>query len=488
MQEINLPVSDLLDQETVLTGISPEAAIHSICVDSRKVKKGDWFLCLRGGNFDGHDFIQMAIESGAAGIIFDRGDVQCSGIKTADTTRFLGHAGAIWRKRVNPVVIAVTGSNGKTSVKELISFLLEKCFPGEKICRSSGNFNNQFGVPYTLLSLRPGDKFLVLEIGTNHPGEIAPLSVFGSPDFALITSVSQGHIGNFGSLESIVDEKSDIVSGMHPGGVLIVNSDLAKQPLILKKAERYGVRIQSPAGEIAMLRQDENGTEFIFDGETFQYPVCGHHQFQNLGLALSLMRELLRNKNITNSTFSGEQLSENTILKRILRQLGEYRPVKGRLQKVKHALYHLWDDTYNANPASFSEAVVFLSQVAGSAQIFGAFGMMGELGSFSENAHENLGLLAAQSGFTAVFFSSPEDNIRQAFLRGWMKGQKKSPVPSPGSSAKPESEIFTTGNSDEDILAGYKFLCSKIKSGDHLLVKGSRSTRMERIFPCFLQS
>ncbi|MDH4263559.1 MAG: UDP-N-acetylmuramoyl-tripeptide--D-alanyl-D-alanine ligase [Spirochaetia bacterium] len=464
MQNLNINIVDLLDDKTTLHKLPQESVIKSLCVDSRKLQKGDWFICLKGETFNGHDFIESVLASGAAGIIYDQEDVNVPGLKVTDTTKFLGKLATHWRNIINPVVIAITGSNGKTSVKELISFLLEKYATG-KVCQSAGNFNNQFGVPYTLLSLKPEHRFLVVEVGTNHPGEIAPLSILALPDYAVITSVSPGHIGNFGSLESIVEEKSDIITGMKSSGVFITNFELSKNLQILKKINDHKILIKSPDKTLTLLHHNETGINFLFDGETYHYPVCGLHQFQNLLLAYTVLSEIIKEK---------EQI------KKALKELVNYRAVKGRLQKTDAIMYNVWDDTYNANPASYKEAIDFISQISKNSEsnAFGAFGMMGELGNFSEKAHEELGKLTVDYGFSAVFFSSNEEKIRNAFLRGRQEIKQASLT-----SEKPETLV--AANTDQDILYGNKYLLSKMKNGDHLLVKGSRSTHMERILKLF---
>lgn len=491
MQNLNLPVFELFDDDSTLCGIEADiiqkfseetikkTILRSLCVDSRKIQKGDWFICLKGENFDGHDFIDAAIASGAAGIIYEKGEVHHPGIKVCDTTIFLGKIAALHRKIINPVVIAVTGSNGKTSVKELLSFLLEQTAPGQ-VCSSTGNFNNQFGVPYTLLSLEARHKFIVVEIGTNHPGEIAPLSVLAAPDYAIITSVSPGHIGNFGSLKSIIKEKSDIVSGMKPGAVLVVNADLSKDPTVQNKVAGRGISLVTPDDSISLVDHSDNGIEFSLEKEIYRYPVCGLHQFQNLRLACALLNELAKNSRAHIDTAS---------LKNALAQLKNYRPIKGRLQKISTAMYNVWDDTYNANPASFAEAIKFIAQITDGSPTFGAFGMMGELGDFTIEAHEELGRLTVEYGFTSVFFSADDEKIRNAFLRGRRSASQASSQASVASQQLPPDEAPETmvaANTDQDIQYGFKYLLSKMKQGDHLLVKGSRSTRMERILKPFM--
>lgn len=469
MNDLNIPLNTLLDEETVLQGFSAEVSentiIRSLCVDSRKIQKGDWFICLKGETFDGHDFIEVALAAGAAGIIYDRANINCKGIRVSDTLIFLGKIANQWRKIVNPVVIAITGSNGKTSVKELISFLIEK-YARNQVCQSAGNFNNQYGVPYTLLSLRPSHRFLVIEVGTNHPGEIAPLSVLSQPDYAIITSISPGHIGNFGSLESIALEKSEIIAGLKPSGILFIHQDLLKFAEIQKKAAQHGCIVKTPDHLITLIKNDESGIDFLLDGETFHYPVYGLHQFQNLLLAHAILSEIIK---------------DSEKIKEALRELKNYNPVKGRLQKTRNASFNIWDDTYNANPASYKEAIQFIhkiSQASSASHTFGAFGMMGELGDFSEKAHEELGRLTVEQGFSAVFFSADNEKIRNAFLKGrreYIQEPKLPDIP----------DTMVASNSDQDIAYGYKYLRSKMNAGDHLLVKGSRSTRMERMLKYF---
>lgn len=476
MDHLNIPIREVLNpihtnsaSEAVNTlhNVNEEEIIRSLCVDSRKLKKNDWFICIKGETHDGHQFIRQALEDGAAGIIYSEIPANVAeslpqdfrGIKVADTTDFLGKLGAYWRQAVNPFVIAVTGSNGKTSVKELLAFLLENCHEGN-VRKSSGNFNNQFGVPYTLLSLQANDRFLIVEMGTNHPGEIAALSKLAKPDVAVITSVSPGHIGHFGSLDAIIEEKSDIITGLKTGGTLFLQADLSQNPVIQNKAKQYGISIKTPQDDLTLKSTGENGSEFLYRDKTLTFSLCGLHQFQNLNLAYTTVK---------NTVNKPEKTS------RALQNIGAFLAVKGRLAKKEIQGYFIWDDSYNANPDSFDQAVSFFKQTIlknGPSKIFGAFGMMGELGDFSENAHENLGQSAAQAGFSLVFFSSPEENIRRAFLRGWQ------------TAAAPE-QVYLAANSDNEIEKGRQFLLSQMKKGDHLLIKGSRSTKMERLIPLF---
>jgi UDP-N-acetylmuramoyl-tripeptide--D-alanyl-D-alanine ligase len=456
MTELNLELSKLSDFIIQFNNVDADEVIDSICTDSRKIKPGDWFICLKGESLDGHDFIDKAIADGAAGIIYE-GARNVKGIQVADTTIFLGKLSALHLKQINPFVIAITGSNGKTSVKEMLTCLLAEISKNE-VCSSSGNFNNQFGVPYTLLGLKPHHKYLVVELGTNHPGEIKYLSEITNADISIITSVSMGHAGNFGSAEKIIEEKSDILCGMKPGGKLFLPSKLYADKIINEKALKYQVEVKTPDDTCQAVELLENGTSFTYRHKNLFLSAAGRHQFENCRLVLSVMEEITKN---------------NDKVKVVAEKLSEYKPVKGRLQKIPHKKFNLWDDSYNANPASFAEAVGFIASIHGKASFFGAFGMMGELGVFSEEEHRKLGELAAKSGMSGVFFSSSDETIRTAFKEGWV-------------SVKSTSESILTGDDTYNAISeGYKFLVNQMKEDDHLLVKGSRSTRMERMLVFF---
>ncbi len=480
MRSLDIPLSSLI--ATVLPdgfgggGRNPgDERIRALCADSREVRPGDWFICLHGEKHDAHQYISQVIGSGAAGIIYEKERLpeplppNTPALEVKDTNLFLGEMAKVWRTLVAPRVIAITGSNGKTSTKEILSFLLRSLEGEESVHATSGNLNNHFGVPFTLLGLNPSHRYAVIEMGTNHPGEIALLSRWAQPDFAAITSISPGHIGNFGDLKAIALEKSEIVAGMKPDGVLVMGEGV--EPLLgavfEKKTKELGVEPCAVPGDLEILELGEEYSELRYRADSngppkpFRFGLPGKAQVHNLELSLLLLRKM---------GFPPARIEK------ALEELSQLTPGSGRLRPVRHPEYRLWDDSYNANPDSFLKAMEFLSQRAAGPEktsYFGAFGTMAELGGYAEEAHRNLGAQAAGLGFSGLAFFSDDERMRKAFQEGWLQeGGKK-------------SALMLFGLSDDAVKEGAGFLKQQMRPNDALLVKGSRSARMERILALF---
>jgi len=453
MNNLEIFLSELSSSECSLVHYSPEIAIRSLSSDTRKLKPGDWFICLKGESSDGHDYIEVALEKGAEGIIYDDNrNLSYRGLKVKDTNLFLGYLANFWRKKIKPVVIAITGSNGKTSTKEIAAFLLEQVFPG-KICKTKENFNNQFGVPFTLLDLKKEDLYCVVEMGTNHPGEIKYLAEIAEPDYSIVTTIAQGHIGNFGSLEKIAEEKSDILTGMR-GGSLIINREISCYSLFELKSNFYNVTLSAMESTKSMDHSvTEQGTRFVFENRNFLLPFKGEHQWKNFLLVKRLI-DLLK-------------IEKEKVIK-AFEKLPELQEIKGRMQHHFVNGVHIWDDSYNANPDSFEKAIRFVRGSAIQGSLFGAFGAMGELGEMEIFFHEQLGRLANQSGFEHILFSSSSHDVRNAFRKGFIEDSTK-------------KNILLCSADDIELKKGVEIIKNRIKEGDHLLIKGSRSAQMERV-------
>jgi len=453
MDNLEIFLSELSSSECSLVHCSPEVAIRSLSSDTRKLKPGDWFICLKGESSDGHDFIEAALEKGAEGIIYDENrNLSYRGLSVKNTNLFLGYLANFWRKKTGPLVIAITGSNGKTSTKEISAFILEQIFPG-KICKTKENFNNQFGVPFTLLDLKKGDRFCVVEMGTNHPGEIKYLAEIAEPDYSIVTTIAQGHIGNFGSLEKIAEEKSDILTGMK-GGSLIINQEISCYSLFESKSNSYNVTLSTiePAKSMEHI-VTEQGTRFVYENRNFLLPLKGEHQWKNFLLVKGLI-DLLK-------------IEKEKVIK-AFEKLSELQEIKGRMQHHFLKGIHIWDDSYNANPDSFEKAIRFLRGSVNEGHLLGAFGAMGELGEMEIFFHEELGRLANQSGFEYVLFCSPSIDVRNAFQKGFLTGRNS-------------EKIILCSSDDIELKKGVEIIKNKVKEGDHLLIKGSRSAHMERV-------
>jgi len=461
MDKIEIPFKDFIDEKSgevvKTTGVEEGEILYSINHDSRAIQTGQWFICLRGEAGDGHEFIINAAEKGACGIIYESGndvsflDSKIKTVEVKDTTRFLGILANRWRNIVNPVIIAITGSNGKTSTKEMVAFLLDHAFP-QKVFHSRGNWNNHFGLPFSLLNMRKTDEYAVVELGTNHPGEIAYLSKIARPDYSIVTSVASGHIGNFGSVEKIAEEKSSIVDGMF-GGFLSLPEKIPGREIFEAKAKKQNIEVIFGNKQLSKIASDGEYSHFQYQNLEYVLPLSGVHQFENFKLAVSILEKVGLTPEMLKSAFS---------------DLNRLTNVPGRLTRREHSEYQVWDDSYNANPASFKAAIDFVHEIAKTGAKVGAFGMMGELGEFTISAHKELGKVAALCEFSLILFYSTETAVCEAFKDGYFSVSKVGDI------------CFATNA--EQFEKCSLLLKEKMKPGDHLLVKGSRAAKMERIF------
>lgn len=365
-----------------------DARFSSVSTDTRRLKKGDLYIALQGENFDGHDFIDQAAAGGAVGAIVHRDvvtDLSC--IKVEDTRLALGQLAAAWRLEFDGKVVAVTGSNGKTTVKEMLAAILAE---QGKVLATEGNYNNDIGLPLTLLRMQNED-YAVIEMGANHAGEIAYLSAITKPDVAIITNAGNAHLQGFGSIKGVAAAKGEIYQGLSENGLAIFNRDddysdywqsLCKERKILsfsmrdKSATVYGEWQQRQTGiELSVVAGKE---KFVI-----QMKVFGVHNAMNALAAICAARAL------------------NINSKKIVDGLAAFSPVKGRLNihSVAENLCVI-DDTYNANPASLSAAMDVLAEMPGEHWL--VLGDMGELGEDDIRLHFDAGVRARESGVSRL--------------------------------------------------------------------------------------
>jgi UDP-N-acetylmuramoyl-tripeptide--D-alanyl-D-alanine ligase len=203
--------------------VGPDRSVNGVATDTRLLNRGDLFVALQGPRFDGHDFLEQARTRGAAGALVEREQqAMLPLIVVPDTLRALGRLAASWRERLDAMLVAVTGSNGKTSVKDMLAAILAQAGP---VLATEGNLNNEIGLPMTLLRLRQSDRYAVLEMGANHPGEIGYLTRIARPSVAIITNAGLAHLEGFGDVEGVARAKGEILEGLRPGGVAVVNAD-----------------------------------------------------------------------------------------------------------------------------------------------------------------------------------------------------------------------------------------------------------------------
>lgn len=428
----------------------PTLAVTNVCTDSRSLRAGDLFLALRGDKFDGHNFVAEAARRGATGAIVQ--DISpdlpedFAVLRVDDTLRALQQIAAQYRRSLPLRVICITGSNGKTSTKDLTAAVLGERFP---VIKTEGNLNNHIGLPLSILRARRSDEMGVFEIGMNHPGEIAPLAAIAAPDVAIITNIGTAHIGFMGSRENIAQEKGMLAESLSPSGTVILNADDEFSASIAARTKADAVFCG--LGENADVRatdlhQDFSGMRFRlhFSGRSIDaaLPLVGVHMVRNALLAVAAAHVF------------GMTLEE------CVAGLTKIQLTKGRLeQKVVRGI-HVIDDSYNANPDSMKAALLTLSQMSTNGRRIAVLGRMGELGDESERGHREVGQAAADLGLDCVITVGEEaTGIADA---AWQGGVEK---------------VLKFSTTDEALKALRDFA----HAGDLVLVKGSRPARMERI-------
>src|SRR5438309_7731722 len=359
--------------------------INKISTDSRTIKPGELFVALHGENFDAHDFVEAAAKSGSAGALVNRnwnGHVpkNFALIRALDPLHAYQQIAANYRRSLTLKVVAITGSNGKTSTKDFAaSVLARKC----RVTKPEGNFNNHVGLPRTILEATSEDEVAVWEIGMNHPGEIAELSKIAAPDAAIITNVGVAHIEFMGSREAIAAEKGALAQAVGPEGTVILNADDPFTPGMAARARAKVILAGTTAGTIraSEISQSGSGTDFtILEGAhrcRAQLPVPGLHMVQNALLAVAAGRAF---------GLSLEDCAAGLVAAPL---------TKARLQiRDIHGVQFL-DDSYNANPDSMKAALRTLVELDADGKRMAVLGEMRELGEESERAHSEVGETAA---------------------------------------------------------------------------------------------
>jgi UDP-N-acetylmuramoyl-tripeptide--D-alanyl-D-alanine ligase len=360
--------------------------VDKISTDSRTLKRGELFVAIRGENFDGHEFVEAAARSGAAGAIVDadwKGKVpaQFAIIRAPDSLSAYQNLAANYRKSLSLKVLAITGSNGKTSTKDFAASVLARKF---RVTKTEGNFNNHVGLPRTMLEATGQDQIAVWEIGMNHPGEVAALAKLAAPDVAIITNIGIAHIEFMGSQEAIAAEKGALAEAVGPEGTVILNGD---DPFSKEIATRARARVMfagTREGTIHAtdIQQSSDGSEFtILEGAhrcRAQLPVPGLHMVQNALLAVAAGR-----------TF-GLSLEECAT------GLAAAPLTKARLQIKEINGVQFLDDSYNANPDSMKAALRTLKELDVDGKRIAVLGEMRELGIESDRGHQEVGQAAAE--------------------------------------------------------------------------------------------
>jgi UDP-N-acetylmuramoyl-tripeptide--D-alanyl-D-alanine ligase len=346
--------------------------IKNFSTDTRTLKKGDVFIALKGENFDGHQFLNDAIKKGAKGVIvsknfdfFKREKIFV--LKTKDTIRALGEIASFYRDQTKAKVIGVTGSNGKTTTKEMIAQILKSKF---RVLKAPYSFNNIVGVPLTLLNLKEKDKIVVLELGANHKKEIEKLSKISKPEIGVITNIGKAHIGYFGSQEKIFQAKKEILKSPKIKVLVLNNDDPFLRKIKFKRKITFGIKNKADFyGEI--LKEGPDFTLFKIKDLKIKLPLPGVFNVYN-ALASIAVSSLFK-----------------VPLKKAKRCLERYKslPLRSEFVKIKRAT--IFDDCYNANPSSFVESLKVLENFSEKKIV--VLGDMLELGKYSKREHQKIG-------------------------------------------------------------------------------------------------
>lgn len=375
--------------------IGGNAQIRRVTTDSRDVRAGDLFVGIRGDRFDGQAFADQALQAGAAAVmVSDAATVKTPAARlmvVPDCRIALGQLASWWRMQFDIPLVAITGSNGKTTVKELLASILRQAVGASGVLATVGNLNNDIGMPLTLLSLRRSHRYAVIEMGMNHLGEISYLSRLAKPGIALINNAGTAHIGELGSIEAIARAKGEVFDGLDKAGSAIINNDDAHadywRGLVRgRKAVDFGLDRNSAVS--ARYELTDAGSLMTIQTPDGQFVatlnVPGMHNVKNALAAATVAYALgIKSRDIAAG-------------------LGAYQGVKGRLQRMRMPSGAvLIDDTYNANPESMKAAISVLGSRKGK-KIF-VMGDMGELGENAEAMHLSIGEFAKRAGLDRLF-------------------------------------------------------------------------------------
>lgn len=433
-----------------------DCLVTRLSTDSRTLQPGDLFVALRGDNFDGHKFVHQAEQRGAVAAVVEemwsgQPSPNFSLLRVAGPLVAYQQIAAQYRRSLGIKVIAITGSNGKTSTKDFTASVLARRF---RVTKTEGNFNNHVGLPRTMLEASAQDEVGVWEIGMNHPGEIAPLAQLAQPDVAIITNVGIAHLEFMGSREAIAREKSDLAASLGPNGTLILNGEDEFAEAIAQRAVARVVLAGLERGDLQAreIVQTAGGAEFsILEGAHHCHavlPVPGLHMVQNALLAVAAGRVF------------GLSLEECAV------GLAAAPLARARLQIKNIGGVQFIDDSYNANPDSTKAALRTLAELDTDGRRIAVLGQMSELGAESARGHEEVGRVAASLGIDQLIALGEDTAAIAAAARA--AGLTNSKV---------------VGSAEE----AAELLCAATQAGDLVLVKGSRSARTEQVLEEFVK-
>lgn len=438
---------------------SPLQKVVGICSDSRQVREGELFIPLLGRNFDGHDFIALAMAKGAAGSLVQRGREQSAAgnnqqekfaIAVGNVLKALGDLAHAWRSRHPVKVVAITGSNGKTTTKEMTAGILSRNF---KVLKTEGNLNNLIGLPLMLLRLTPEHEVAVLEMGMSEPGEIRRLTEIAEPQVSTIINIGRAHLEFLGSLEGVARAKGELWERVREEDWIAVNVD---DPRVVKLAapaqcrkKTFGILSEADIRAEDLRFEEGKGANFSLrmDGKkrTVRLAAFGRHNVYNALAAAALAGTL------------GMGLKEIGAGLEVFQPFSGRGKILGLGQNVR-----VLDDSYNANPESLRAILQAFAEMKGQDRGLLVMGDMLELGPASPAEHEKAGREIGKMGFAHIFFMGEKaPHLAKGALTSGMEEKK-----------------VHTAASHEEVLRSLEKI---IEKGDWVLVKGSRAMQMERV-------
>jgi len=413
-----------------------DVQLSGFSIDTRTLQPGELYIAIKGDRFDGHEYCSEAQKKGASGLlVHTKIDSDLPQLLVDDTRVALGLLGKMWAEQFQVPTVAITGSNGKTTVKEMVAAILGELGP---VLATDGNFNNDIGVPLTLLRLRPHHQYAVIEIGASAPGEVGMLSRLVQPDVALINNVGEAHLEGFGSIEAVASAKSEIFEGLSSDGWAVINADDRFADEMQQAASHAHIR-QFGSDEDAAVRLMPEQELQISTGEKMLSPrfaLLGRHNRLN-AVAATAVAQCMDVQPVS-----------------IMSGLAQINPVPGRLNKhpgVNGST--VIDDTYNANPVSVQAAIDVLAEFDGMRLL--VLGDLGELGPDEQDIHAQLGVYAKQAGIDHLF--------------------------TVGELAQHTADAFDGAVHFPDQEQLIDTLLAVVNDETKILVKGSRSSQMERV-------
>ncbi|NVL89710.1 MAG: UDP-N-acetylmuramoyl-tripeptide--D-alanyl-D-alanine ligase [Desulfobacterales bacterium] len=436
---------------------SEETRFQAISTDSRTAEHGDLFIAIAGEKCDGHDFLQEAFDRGALGVLVAEDYISKRSqapkgekhwIAVPDTLKALGDLAAFGRRQSNVSVVAVTGTNGKTTTKEMTASVLSQTF---NVLKTSGNFNNLIGLPLTLFGLNDSHEWAVLEVAMNRPGEIRRLTEIANPDLGVITNVEAGHLEGVKDIDGVMEAKGELLEGLGQDGTAVLNIDDQR---VCRLAERFSGRVVSFGIESSA---EVSGTPVSQTRSGVSFDLSWYDESIRVSLKIP-GKAAIYNALAAAAVGYRADLS----IEQVKKGLESAVPLPGRMEiSTLPGGIHLIDDTYNANPGSVAAAIETLCSLKGSGRGIFVIGDMLELGQHAQAAHKHIGILAERAGLAGLYVT----------------GEFAGAVTEGAVGAGMDHRKISIGTREEIV----EVLKERLGPGDWVLIKGSRLTAMDKV-------